>query len=259
MSQVIAIGNEKGGVAKTTTVLSLGAALTEGGERVLVVDLDPQANLTLSLGFKANGRDRTVVDVLLGRDTMEAVSRGTGVPRLNLAPSSIHLQMAERFLGIREQYEMLLKQAVEALHGYDTILLDCPPALGTITRCALTASDLLIIPTQCEFFSAHALKDVLALVKDIRSTTNPRLRYRLLLTMLDRRNRIHRSLYEQVRSAFGPAVFESVIEVDTRLRESQIFAQPITIYASRSRGAEQYRQLAKELRSYAQEAVGTPS
>lgn len=259
MSQVIAIGNEKGGVAKTTTALSLGAALTEGGERVLVVDLDPQANLTLSLGFQPNGLEGTVADVLLGRDTIPAVSRETGVPGLNLAPSSTQLQMAERFLGIREDYELLLKRALTASQGFDTVLLDCPPALGTITRCALTAADLLIIPTQCEFFSAHALKDVLALVKEVRATTNPLLRYRLLLTMLDRRNRIHRSLYEQVRSAFGAAVFESVIEVDTRLRESPIFSQPITVYASRSRGAEQYRQLAKELRSYAQEAVGTPS
>jgi chromosome partitioning protein len=259
MTYVIAVANEKGGVAKTTTALSLGAAMVELRQKALVVDLDPQANLTLSLGFKPKDLDGTISDVLLGSGDIFAITHETDLPGLDLAPANNALLMAERFLGVREDHEFLLKRALSSVSEYDIVLLDCPPALGSLTRLALTAADLLIIPTQCEYFSAHALQDVIEMIRDVRAATNPRLRYRLLLTMVDRRNRIHRSLYEQVRSAFGMAVFDSVIEVDTRLRESPIFAQPITVYAPSSRGALQYRQLAKELKAYAQETARTPA
>lgn len=259
MTYVIAIANEKGGVAKTTTALSLGAAMVEQREKALVIDLDPQANLTLALGIKPNELNGTVSDVLLGSGNLESITHETLLPGLDLIPANNALLMAERFLEVRDDHEFLLKRALGRVDEYDAVILDCPPALGTIARLALTAADLLIIPTQCEYFSAHALQDVLEMIRDVRTTSNPRLRYRLLLTMVDRRNRIHRSLYEQVRTAFGRAVFDSIIEVDTRLRESPIFAQPITVYAPRSRGAEQYRQLAKELKSYAKETVRTPA
>ncbi len=259
MTFIIAIANEKGGVAKTTTALSLGATMVESHQKALLVDLDPQANLTLSLGLKPTDLNGTVSDILLGSGDVTAITHETGLPGLDLAPANHALLMAERFLDVRDDFDQILRRSLRAVDEYDVILLDCPPALGTITRCALSAADLLIIPTQCEFFSAHALQDVLELVREIRRLSNPRLRYRLLLTMFDRRNRIHQSLHDQVRKAFGAAVFETVIEVDTRLRESPIFAQPITVYAPRSRGAEQYRQLAKELRTYAQEAVRSPA
>jgi len=259
MTYVIAIANEKGGVAKTTTALSLGAAMVEQHQKALVIDLDPQANLTLALGIKPNELNGTVSDVLLGSGDLEAVTHETLLPGLDLVPANNALLMAERFLEVRDEHEFLLRRALERVDEYDTVVLDCPPALGTTARLALTAADLLIIPTQCEYFSAHALQDVLEMIRDVRASSNPRLRYRLLLTMVDRRNRIHRSLYDQVRTAFGRAVFDSIIEVDTRLRESPIFSQPITVYAPRSRGAEQYRQLAKELKSYAKEAVRTPA
>ncbi len=257
MTYVIAIANEKGGVAKTTTALSLGAALVESRQQVLLVDLDPQANLTLSFGIQPTELHATVADVFLGGQTLLKVSRETGLPGLELAPSNHELMMAERFLTIRENYEILLREALKTVDDFDVILLDCPPALGPLTRSALSASNLLLVPTQCEYFSAHALREMLNLIREIRQRNNPRLRYRLLLTMLDRRNRIHRSMYEQVRRAFGTAVFETVIEVDTRLRESPVFARPITLYAPRSRGAEQYRALANELRHYAKETVGS--
>ncbi len=258
MTYVVAVANEKGGVAKTTTSLSLGAALVESRQQVLLIDLDPQANLTLGVGVQPNSLQRTMADVLLGSETVMQVSRETGIPGLELAPANHDLALAERFLTLRENYEMLLRQALSSINGYNIIIMDCPPSLGPLTRTALGAAHLLIIPTQAEFFSAHALRDMLNLIRDIRRRANPGLRYRLLLTMLDRRNRIHRSMYEQVRTAFGKAVFETAIDVDTRLREAPVFAQPITIYAPRSRGAEQYRALAQELRKYAQEVVGTP-
>jgi chromosome partitioning protein len=259
MTYVIAVANEKGGVAKTTTALSLGAAMVELRRKALVVDLDPQANLTLSLGIKPAELNGTVSDLLMGSGDLADITHETQLPGLDLAPASKSLMLAERFLGVRDDHEFLLKKALAKVVEYDVVLLDCPPALGSLTRLALTAADLLIIPTQCEYFSAHALQDVLELIGDVRATSNRRLRYRLLLTMVDRRNRIHRSLYEQVRAAFGKAVFDSIIEVDTRLRESPIFAQPITVYAPSSRGAEQYRLLAKELESYAQETARTPA
>jgi chromosome partitioning protein len=254
---VIAVANRKGGVAKTTTALSLGAALVEGRQQVLLVDLDPQANLTLALGVNPAGLDRTLADVLLGTAPLNDLTRETSLPGLDLAPANQDLLMAERFLAVRDNYEFILEQALAELPGYDVILLDCPPALGPSVQAALTAASLLIIPTQCEYFSAHALRDVLQLIRDIRTRTNPRLRYRLLLTMLDRRNRIHRSLYDQIRLAFGKAVFDTEIESDTRLRESPVLGQPITVYAPGSRAAEQYRRLAQELKDYVQETIGS--
>ncbi|HSB89247.1 MAG TPA: ParA family protein, partial [Anaerolineales bacterium] len=167
------------------------------------------------------------------------------------------LLSVERFLPVRQNYELILRQALEANGDYAVTILDCPPALGVTTRCALAASNILIIPTQCEYFSAYALRQVVRLIRNVRQRSNPALRYRLLLTMLDRRNSLHRSLAEQIRRAFGPAVFTTEIEIDARLREAPAFGQPITIYAPTSRGALQYRALASELREHAQETVAS--
>lgn len=258
MTYVIAIANEKGGVAKTTTALSLGASMAELEHRVVLVDLDAQANLTLSLGIKPKPGRSTVSDLLLGQEGPDASRHPTDYEGLTLIPASSELMSTERFLAVRERPEQILRNALDEIDDADFILLDCPPALGLTTRSALTAADLLIIPTQCEFFSASALRDVLELIREVRAQHNPKLRYRLLVTMLDRRNRIHRTLFDQVQDTFGSGVFDTVIEIDTRLRESPIFAQPITTYAPKSRGAEQYRALAKELKTYAQEVTRRP-
>jgi len=255
MAKVLSFANEKGGVGKTTSALSLGAALAETGERILLMDLDPQANLTLALGFEPSSLTLTMADVLLGNRPLAEIIQPTDVANLDLAPASDSLLNAERFLPVRQHFELVLRQALESVDGYAMTILDCPPALGATTRCALAASDILIIPTQCEYFSAYALRQVVRLIRNIRQRSNPALRYRLLLTMLDRRNGLHRSLAEQIRRAFGGAVFASEIEIDARLREAPVFGQPITEYAPSSRGALQYRQLASELREHAQETV----
>jgi chromosome partitioning protein len=256
MSYVVAIANEKGGVAKTTTTLSLGGALVEEEQRVLLVDLDPLANLTQSLGVKTKGLRSSVADLFLGKQSIFAVSQETNLPNLYLAPSNHDLNMAEQFLVVRDNYELLLRNSLGNMSTFDLILLDCPPALGPLTQNALSAADLLIIPTQCEFFSANALRDMLNLIRTVRTRSNPQLRYRLLLTMIDLRNRIHRNLSKQIRQAFGSAVFNTTIEMDTKLRESPVFGQPVTVYAPNSRGAKQYRQLAQELRHYVYETHG---
>ncbi len=247
MTLTIAIANAKGGVAKTTTTLSLGASFAESGKRVLLVDLDPHANLTISLGMKPGSIPNTIADVLIGSRALQEIARSTTQEGMFIAPSNHELTMAESHLVVRENYQRLLAAALRTLSGYDLVVLDCPPTLSTLTHNALAASDLLIIPTQPEYFSAHALRDMLNLILSIRKDHNQRLRYRILLTMLDRRNRIHLSLAEQIRTAFNEATFKTEIEIDTRLRESPIFGQPINLYAPSSRATQQYRELAEEL------------
>jgi chromosome partitioning protein len=258
MALVIAISNQKGGVAKTTTCASLGAAFVERGREVLVIDLDPQANLTLALGVTPASLRRTVTDVLLGNHSLVSVSRETSLPGLDLLPSNQGMQMAEKFLHVRGNYEHLLRHALaNGVAHYDIVLCDCPPALGSVTLNALTAADLLIIPTQCEFLSAYGLNEMLELVRNLRERTNPRLSYRILITMFDRRNRIHNTIRDQLQQAFGSAVLTSMVEIDTKLRESPVMGEPITRYAPNSRAALQYRALAEELMQYAEQKAAT--
>lgn len=259
MTYVVAMANEKGGVAKTTTALSLGGALAEKQSKVLLVDLDPQANLTLALGLRESDSFRTVTDMLMVNQPFLTVRQNTNVDNLDLVPANHDLIMAQRFLSVREHYEFILRDALEEATHYDMIILDCPPTLGPLTHSALVAAQLLIIPTQCEFFSAHALRDMLSLIQSVRQHSNPQLRYRILLTMMDQRNRLHRDLSEYIRKAFGKAVFNAIIPMDAKLRESPIFSQPITMYASDSRAAGQYRLLAQELRTYIHETNGSNS
>ena len=252
MPSIIAVGNQKGGVAKTTTTVSLGAALVERGLEVLAVDLDPQANLSLSLGVKRGSVRRGVADVLLGNLTAGSVSRETTVPGLDVLPANADMHLVEKFLTVRQNYEYALREALAHTARYDVVICDCPPSVGAIPFTALTAAGLLLIPTQCEFFATHGLGEVLELVTRARERTNPKLRYRILVTMFDGRNRIHRTVLAQLRGAFPGAVLETIVEMDTKLRESQVFGQPITTYAPQSRAALQYRALAEELSVYAQ-------
>lgn len=258
MTMIVAIANEKGGVAKTTTALSVGAALVESGQEVLLVDLDPQANLTLAVGVQPAQARRSVADLLLGNTSPLSVSRESAIPGLDIIPASGEMLLVEQFLYVRQNYERLLRSALAKANMYDTILLDCPPSLGALTINALTAANLLIIPTQCEFFSAHALREMLDLIRNIRQRTNPMLRYRVLITMLGR-TRVHRTLHDQIRGAFGSAVFETAIENDTKLRECPVVGKPITQYAPESRAAMQYRALAQELTEYARQEIAQPA
>jgi chromosome partitioning protein len=256
MAYIIAIANEKGGVGKTTTVLSLGAALVERGLRVLLVDLDPQANLTLSFGIKPHLLERSVADILMGGQRISSVIQRTSIKDLDLAPANEEMRLTEQFLRIRERFDQLLKEALEEVSSYDIILLDCPPAVGSLTQSALTAAQLLILPSQCEFFSTHALRSSLNIIRTIRERNNPRLRYRLLLTMIDPENQIHQNLSRQIRKAFGDAVLKTSIELDHHLSESPLHAQPITAMAPESLGAQQYRELAEEVLHFVRETSG---
>ncbi len=248
MTAVVAVANHKGGVAKTTTCLSLGGALAEGGLQVLLVDLDPQAHLTLSLGIRPEELRHTVADALLEQQSIVAVSRETQVAGLDLVPANGELVVLDKALYGRPGYEYRLREAFGRMSvAYDFVLMDCPPSFGTLTLNALTAADMLIIPIQCEYYAWRSLRPMLELVTVVREKTNPALRYRLLVTMYDVRSRIHRLILEQIRRLFPQATFQNMIQVDTRLRESPAYGLPVTQYAPRTRAAEQYRAVAQEL------------
>jgi chromosome partitioning protein len=277
---VIAVANQKGGVAKTTTVVSLGGTLAILGKEVLLIDLDAQANLTLALGKEPSRLRGAITDVLFHSSTMLSVSRETSIPGLDLVPANSGMELAERFLPVRKDYEIILQHILnEELRPhlksadpqsndnqthpsfernfpvieYDYVILDCPPFMGAVTLNALVAADLLIIPTQPEYFSAHALRTMMALIRQVRSQHNPKLIYRILITLFDKRNRIHRQVQEQINQAFGASVFNTVIGIDTKLRESAIEGMPIShlkFQGKTSRSAQQYDALAQEIIQY---------
>ena len=255
MIKIIAISNEKGGVAKTTTTISLGAALVDLGYHVLLIDLDAQANLTLALGFEPGEAKYSSSDILLDNASLLSARITTDVEKLDLIPCNSRIETSEQFLPVRTNYTTILQRAIADQPNlpYDYILFDCPPALGAITQNALAASDLLLIPAQAEYFSAYALRNMMALIRRIREGENPNLAYRILVTMLDKRNRTHRNIHDQLRSTFGEGVFNTVIETDTKLRESPIVGLPISRYKPGSRGSIQYRVLAQELIEYVKE------
>ncbi len=249
MTAVIAVAQNKGGVAKTTTVLSLGGSLVEMGLLTLLIDLDPQAHLTLSLGVNPGSVRRSVGDVLLGHTSPVAASQETEVGGLDLLPGNQELVILEKVLYKRPGYEYRLKESLGQMDPdlYDVVLIDCPPAMGTLTINGLTAADLLLIPLPCEYYAVQSLRQMLDLVELVRRKTNPSLRYRLLVTMFDIRNKVHRTILDQLRLRFPGALLQPIVQVDTRLRESPAFGLPVTRYAPRTRAARQYREVAREL------------
>jgi chromosome partitioning protein len=260
MRTTVSIANEKGGVAKTTTTISLGACLADSGYKVLLVDLDAQANLSLALGVECSRSQPNIAKVLLEGMPLSCTVQETVVWGLSLIPAAADVGLVERFLPARAEYERVLSTALqEPGLDFDYILLDCPPFLGAVTYNAMVASDLLIMPTQAEYFSINALRSMMSMVRRVRTQGNARLTYRLLLTMFDRRNRIHRTLSEQLRTTFGSGVLETIIETDTRLRESAIAGLPIIYHAPKSRSSLQYRALAQEILTYVKETNSQPA
>jgi len=252
MPYVIAICHQKGGVGKTTTTLALGACFVERGVRTLMVDLDPQANLTSNSGLEPDQVPFSVAEVLTGKTAPARAVTESNLPGLDILPSNDSMvDLGRRLYQIRD-YEFLLRRALQdyALEEYAVVLLDCPPSVGPLTISALTAADLLIVPTQCEYYSIQALTDMFELVSVIRNRTNPPLTYRLLVTMFDGRGKFHAQMLEQLREYFQEGLLNTTIGFDTKLREAQAVGLPVTIHAPQSRGASQYRQLAEELSPY---------
>lgn len=245
----IAISSQKGGVAKTTTCLSLGASLAEQNLRVLLVDLDPQAHLTQSLSIDPENLRHTVGDVFLQQASLLEVSRESSLFNLDLVPANRGLILVEKLLYNIKEYEYRLKTNLDALNRryYDVVLFDCPPSFGPITVNALTASDLVIIPVTCDYFAAQSVRSYLDLLGTVRRNSNPGLEHRLLVTLYDGRTRLSQLMLEKYRQNFNSVLLETVIPMDIKVRESPLFGRPITHYATRARGAKEYRALAREL------------
>jgi chromosome partitioning protein len=249
MGRTIAIANQKGGVAKTTTVAALAAAMAERGRSVLAVDLDPQACLTFSLGFDPDLLDPTVHDVLVGRCGLADAILTAEDEAFDLTPSNIDLAGAEAYLLMRTGREYALRQALDDLGGrYDVVLLDCPPSLGVLTINALTAADEVVIPMQCETLSHRGVGQLLTTIEDVRRLTNRGLRVAgLLPTMFDGRTNHAREVLADVGSRYDLTVLEPPVRKSIRFAEAPRDGHSILRFAPSHPGADAYRQLAEAI------------
>jgi chromosome partitioning protein len=249
--RMIAVANQKGGVGKSTTAVSLGAALAELGHRVLVVDLDPQGNASTGLGIRHEQRDVTVYDVLASEAPIDDAIVATPVDNLFAIPSTIDLAGAEIELVSQFSRELRLRRAIEPLReggAYDYVFLDCPPSLGLLTVNALAAAEELIVPIQCEYYALEGLGQLLRNVRLVQQNVNTSLRLTgIVMTMFDPRTKLSEQVVAEVRRYFGERVYRTIIPRTVRLSEAPGFGQPITVYDPSSKGAQSYRDLAKEV------------
>jgi chromosome partitioning protein len=249
-ARIIAIANQKGGVGKSTTAVSLGAALADIGYRVLVADLDPQGNASTGMGIRHDARDITVYDVVVSEADIQRAIIPTPVERLHAVPATIDLAGAEIELVSQFSRESRLKKALEPIGEgmYDFILLDCPPSLGLLTINALTAAEELIVPIQCEYYALEGLGQLLRNVSLVQQNINSGLRLSgIVMTMFDPRTKLSEQVVQEVQRYFGDLVYGVIIPRTVRLSEAPGFGQPITVYDPKSKGAEAYRQLAREV------------
>lgn len=250
MGKVYALANQKGGVGKTTTAVNLGAYLAAFGQRVLLVDMDPQANATSSLGIDRAQVDRSIYDVLVNHTPLSQIVLPCAALSLDIAPSAPALAGAEVEMVSTLAREHLLRKALASVAGaYDYLLIDCPPSLGLLTINALTAtSDGVIIPVQCEYLALEGLSELLRTIQLVRDNLNPQLTVRgLLLTMFDSRTNLSHQVEQEVRDHFGDRVFTTVIPRNVRLGEAPSYGQSILTYDPHSQGALAYKALAEEV------------
>jgi chromosome partitioning protein len=249
-TRVIAVANQKGGVGKSTTAVSLGAALAELGHKVLVVDLDPQGNASTGLGIRHDARQVTVYDVLAAEAPIDGAIVETPIENLFAIPSTIDLAGAEIELVSQFSRELRLRKAIEPLKQseFTYVLLDCPPSLGLLTVNALGAAEELIVPIQCEYYALEGLGQLLRNVRLVQQNVNSRLRLTgIVMTMYDPRTKLSDQVVQEVRRYFGERVYDTIIPRTVRLSEAPGFGLPITEYDPRSRGAQSYRELAAEV------------
>lgn len=250
MSRIIAIANQKGGVGKTTTTVNLAACLGLLGQRVLVIDADPQGNTTSGLGIDKATLERTLYDVLVDEVPLqEVVVPVSSVSNVHVAPATIDLAGAEVELVLAISRETKLKRALAPLSGrYDFVLIDCPPSLGLLTVNALTAAQAVLIPIQCEYYALEGVSQLLKTIEIVRSHLNPELEIDgVVLTMFDGRTNLAIQVVEQVKRHFRERVYTTIIPRNVRLSEAPSHGLPIALYDPKSRGAEVYRELAEEV------------
>jgi chromosome partitioning protein len=249
-ARVISMCNQKGGVGKTTTTINLGASLAEFGRKVLLVDFDPQGSLSVGLGLNPHEMDLTIYNLLMQRDvTIDEVIVPSGVPGMDLLPSNIDLSAAEVQLVHEVAREQTLQRVLApAMSEYDVILIDCQPSLGLLTVNALTASDGVIVPLECEYFALRGVALLKTTIDKVRERLNPKLEIDGVLgTMFDGRTLHSREVMDRLVQAWGDKVFHTVIRRTVKFSDATVAGEPITSYASSSSGADHYRQLAKEV------------
>ncbi|MRS13242.1 MAG: ParA family protein [Actinobacteria bacterium] len=246
---VLAVVNQKGGVGKSTTSVNLAATLAELGQRVLLIDLDPQGNATSGFGLDKNQRQECVYDALLGDVPIEQLIEPVGVEGVFVVPSTIQLAGAEIELVSAFSREAKLKHVLAPVLGdFDMVIIDCPPSLGLLTINALTAATGVLIPVQCEYYALEGLTKLLESVRLVKTHLNPALEvFGVVMTMYDVRTKLSQQVVAEVRDFFGEQVFDTLVPRSVRLSEAPSFGQPVTLYDPSGRGVEAYRQLAKEV------------
>ena len=253
--RILALANQKGGVGKTTTAINLGTALAAIGERVLIVDLDPQGNASTGLGIDRRNRSCSTYDVLIGEASLREAVVATAVPRLHIAPSTMDLSGLELELGTTPGRAFRLRDAIASLNNnvspeadYTYVLVDCPPSLNLLTVNAMAASDAILVPLQCEFFALEGLSQLLQTVEQVRSTLNPNLSiHGILLTMFDARNNLSNQVVADVRQFMGEKVYKTMIPRNVRISEAPSYGKPVLVYDLKCVGSEAYLRLATEV------------
>jgi chromosome partitioning protein len=253
--RILALANQKGGVGKTTTAINLGTALAAIGERVLIVDLDPQGNASTGLGIDRRNRSCSTYDVLIGEASLRESVVPTAVPRLHIAPSTMDLSGLELELGSTRDRAFRLRDAIAALNtnatpdtDYTYVLIDCPPSLNLLTVNAMAASDAILVPLQCEFFALEGLSQLLQTVEQVRTTLNPNLSiHGIVLTMFDSRNNLSNQVVADVRQFMGAKVYNTMIPRNVRISEAPSYGKPVLVYDLKCVGSEAYLKLATEV------------
>jgi chromosome partitioning protein len=254
-TRILAIANQKGGVGKTTTAINLGTALAAVGEKVLIVDLDPQGNASTGLGIDRASRRFSTSDVLVGETPLRAAVLPTAVPRLFIAPSTIDLSGFELEVGHARDRAFRLRNALAGLAaprrdetGFNYVLVDCPPSLNLLTVNAMAAANAILVPLQCEFFALEGLSQLLKTVEQVKQTLNPGLSiHGIVLTMFDARNNLSGQVVADVREFMGKKVYDTVIPRNVRVSEAPSYGKPVLVYDLKCVGSEAYLRLATEV------------